>query len=354
MFLQAVNNPSLEAAWLNLPQKLYRDFPCKPLMLINDVSRVFDPRQNSLLQKASMARWVIYDAHNLCAGRIAAFFLPDTPYTGRIGFFECREDEKAAHALLDAAKQWLQAHGCRQIEGPVNFGEKDRFWGLLTRGFDTPSLYLDNYNPPWYRHLFTTYGFVAKDTIDTYYLDPAKVPVARLEQIVNRSHQAGRYTYRHFTHLEEDRFITDIHAIYAASFDAGKRIDHISADDIRQMLQQVKPLLNEKHFWLAYADGHPAGFLLFLNEPVIKKQSQQPKRIKGFAFATIPTVRGRGIETGLCLELYRQLLKEAIPYELFLSGINASTVKMHSLLKKTGAEKYKEHQTFIYTINEHE
>jgi hypothetical protein len=44
------------------------------------------------------------------------------------------------------------------MDGPINFGERDKFWGLLTEGFIEP-LFGMNYNFPYYKDLFENYGF---------------------------------------------------------------------------------------------------------------------------------------------------------------------------------------------------
>lgn len=350
MFIHEVKNSYLEQDWLNLPMKIYKSSTSKPIMFIEDVKMVFDTNKNSLLSKGVVSRWIIYDENNFCAGRIAAFFHPDNEHTGRIGFFESIQNENIAFALFDKAKKWLLSFDCKFMEGPENFGEKDRFWGLMTDGYDTQSLYLDNFNLPYYRFFFEQYGFAVKETIYTYCIKLENVPVHRLELAMKRNKQTQCYTYIHYIKKQEDRLALDIHAVYTASFQAGKRISHISVSDIKHLLQQVKPLLNEKHFWLAYADERPAGFLMFLNEPEKISNIPQPKRVKGFAFATIPELRGRGIEIGLCMNLYQQWIKDNKPYEIFLSGINSVTGKMISFLTKLGAEKYKEHQLFICKI----
>jgi len=48
------------------------------------------------------------------------------------------------------------------MDGPINFGETDKYWGLLVEGFSHPS-YEISYNPPYYQLLFESYGF------QTYY-----------------------------------------------------------------------------------------------------------------------------------------------------------------------------------------
>ena len=108
-------------------------------------------------------------------GRVAAFINNKKAYhyeqpTGGIGFFECIDDEKAAFLLFDTAKNWLSANGMQAMDGPINFGENDNFWGLLVEGFTVPS-YGMNYNPPYYRPLFENYGFKTAYAQITNHLD---------------------------------------------------------------------------------------------------------------------------------------------------------------------------------------
>src|SRR5690606_41794678 len=44
------------------------------------------------------------------------------------------------------------------MDGPINFGERDRWWGLQVSGFSAPP-YCMNYNPPYYQDLLEAYGF---------------------------------------------------------------------------------------------------------------------------------------------------------------------------------------------------
>ncbi|WP_449435012.1 hypothetical protein [Pedobacter steynii] len=64
-----------------------------------------------------------------------------------MGFFECINDKEAAFKLFDTAKLWLAENGMEAMDGPINFGENDSFWGLLVEGFTPPSFW-DELQPP--------------------------------------------------------------------------------------------------------------------------------------------------------------------------------------------------------------
>ncbi|MFX9915853.1 hypothetical protein ABTP64_18765, partial [Acinetobacter baumannii] len=61
--------------------------------------------------------------------------------------------------LFDTAKKWLQEKGCEAMDGPINFGDRDRWWGLLVEGFENEPIFGMPYNPAYYEQLFFNYGF---------------------------------------------------------------------------------------------------------------------------------------------------------------------------------------------------
>lgn len=72
--------------------------------------------------------------------------------------FDCINDQMTANFIFDFCREWLRQKGMEAMDGPINFGERDQFWGLLTEGFTRP-LYRMNYNFPYYQKLFENYGF---------------------------------------------------------------------------------------------------------------------------------------------------------------------------------------------------
>ena len=148
--------------FLLLPVKLYRNDPNYIRPLDDDIEQVFDRERNSLLEDGKCCRWILRNERGEVIGRIAAFFTP-TAYvdqeqpTGGIGFFDCSNDKKAAFSLFDTAKSWLKKEGMEAMDGPINLGTRDRWWGLLVDGFHPPC-YCSNYNPPYYKDFFEEYG----------------------------------------------------------------------------------------------------------------------------------------------------------------------------------------------------
>ncbi len=132
--------------------------------LDKDILQVFDEKKNKAFRHGEAIRWILKDNDGKLIGRIAAFINKkyktkgDEGPVGGIGFFDCINDQRAADMLFDVAKHWLLQKGMYAMDGPINFGERDRWWGLLVKGF-APPVYCLNFNPPYYQQLFENYGF---------------------------------------------------------------------------------------------------------------------------------------------------------------------------------------------------
>src|SRR5574338_51924 len=150
--------------FLRVPLIIYKDDPNFIQPLDKDINDVFNPKKNKAFRFGECARWLLKDDGGKLIGRIAAFVNKkyrnkgDEQKTGGVGFFECINNQEAADMLFDVSKHWLMERGMEAMDGPINFGERDRWWGLVVDGFKPP-IYLMNYNPPYYQKLFEDYGF---------------------------------------------------------------------------------------------------------------------------------------------------------------------------------------------------
>ena len=164
MKLIEANNERSVKDWMELPWSIYAKDPNWIPHLKQDVAKVFDPASNKLLKEGQIVRYVLYDDAGKAIGRVAAFINPKTAYTedqptGGMGFFECINDQQAANTLLDASRDWLKSRGMEAMDGPINLGDRNMFWGLLIKNFVDPPIYGTNYNPSYYKDLLDNYGF---------------------------------------------------------------------------------------------------------------------------------------------------------------------------------------------------
>ena len=148
--LVEVTNDKTAREFIDLPRKLYKEDPNWICPLDADIQAVFDPSRNNYFTHGVCTRWILVDQQQQTIGRIAAFInhkkaSQNAQPTGGIGFFESINHRDAAFALFDQGQQWLRQRGMEAMDGPINFGENDKYWGLLVQGFKEPS-YGMNYN----------------------------------------------------------------------------------------------------------------------------------------------------------------------------------------------------------------
>lgn len=159
-------------------ESVYRRDPNWVPPLPGEESETFAPRRNPVLAGMAVRRWVLLEGDAPC-GRVAAFAPAHRPGVGYMGFFESPNDGHAAHRLLDAAEEWLCAHGRHECYGPIAVTPRDRI-GLLVEGFDRPPMLFTPYNPPYYQALLQVRGWTPHRSLRAYgwndrYRDPRSV-----------------------------------------------------------------------------------------------------------------------------------------------------------------------------------
>ena len=164
MQLIAVKDPISAKDFIRVNVELNKGNKAYIRPIDKEINEVFDPEQNKAFRHGEATRWVLKDDEGRLIGRIAAFVNKkyknkgdDVPIGG-VGFFDCINNQEAADMLFDVARHWLMQRGMEAMDGPINFGERDKWWGLLVEGFHEP-LWSMNFNPSYYKELLENYGF---------------------------------------------------------------------------------------------------------------------------------------------------------------------------------------------------
>lgn len=329
--------------------------------LEEDIEAVFNKRLNIALQNGDTRRWVILDADNVPAGRIAVFHYTslDGKHIGGAGFFECIEDAEVAKILFDTAESYLKLQGVHTMQAPVNCGERDRFWGLLIDGFDAPS-YLQNYNPPYYKTLFENYGY-QKDFEQHYYaVRPDSFPDDRFARIANRKLQHPDITVKHFTFENASQFIHDVTEVYNKAWHEQEFYKPLTVESATAMFQSLKMVIEPELLWVVYYKQNPAGAFLALRElnelftdadgslnwiDKIRLYFQRKKipvtRIQSFMFGIVPEYRHIGMDAVLIHSMFQALKKYPRLDFMELAWIGDFNAGMMKLMKQIGAKPYK-------------
>lgn len=377
--LVEVTTPALVRAWLDLPKRLYRDCPQWICPLDPDVEEVFRPDKNELFAAGEAIRWIVQDAAGTVVGRIAAFYnrekaaLEEQP-TGGCGFFESIDDQAVADRLFDAARDWLAARGMEAMDGPINFGQRRDWWGLLVEGHEYEPLYKNPYQHPYYRALFEHYGFC--NYFNQYsYIWRTDLSEANA-RIFDRSARLLAMPGYHIENIDPDHLETaaeKFRIIYNRAWAAFSGVKPMTREEALQLLHEMKPIIDPRIIFFAYYEEEPIGFfvsvpdlnriigrfngrfglwqkLQLLWELKVRKRSD---RIFGLIFGIAPEYHGKGVESAIMVSYWHFLMEQQTRYKtLELAWIGDFNPVMNRMLEHyVGATRYKVHTTYRYLFD---
>ncbi|RYD89326.1 MAG: hypothetical protein EOP50_17700, partial [Sphingobacteriales bacterium] len=265
-----VTTPALEQAFLEVNVVVNKGNPNYIRPLDKDVNDVFDRAKNKTYRFGETARWILKDSDGKLAGRIAAFTNKkyknkgdDVP-VGGCGFFDCVNNQEAADMLLDVAKHWLRQRGMEAMDGPINFGERDRWWGLVVEGFQPP-LYCMNYNAPYYQELLETYGFRPF----FHQICFGKNPKQQLSEKVLERYALYKnnpdFRVGTIDKSKLDKYAADFATVYNAAWAGHGGLKELKKDQVLLMFKKMKPVMDPNIIWFAYHKNEPIG--IFVNLP---------------------------------------------------------------------------------------
>ncbi|UTA68864.1 hypothetical protein [Emticicia sp. 21SJ11W-3] len=376
------NNKHFRKEFLEFPVRLYNGNPYWIRPLDNDIERIFDPTKNPLHENNNCIRWLALNENGDTIARVAAFVNPNTVVysndqpTGGIGFFECINDKHVAFALFDTCKAWLKARGMEAMDGPVNFGERDNWWGLLVDPYDAEPTWSMFYHHEYYRTFFEEYGF--QDYFRQYtFLLPLEEKEARkvlrpaLFEIANRVYNSPGYDFRHINKKELSIFAQDFRTIYNLAWSKNMAAGEMTAERAEAIMHQMKPILVEELMWFGYHNNKPIAFFIMIPElnQIIKhlngkldiigklkwvyhRLMKTNHKARGVIFGVIPEYQGRGIESAIALAFSRACWKPGYQYTtLELNWIADFNPKMLKVTQLLGARKFKTYITYRYLFD---
>lgn len=353
---------------------IYRNDPNWIAPLEKDIEGIFSAEKNTVLAHGEVIRWLLKEGEKTI-GRVAAFInykaVEAMEYpVGGMGFFECIDNEKAAFILFDAARKWLEGKGMKGMDGPINFGERDRFWGLLVQGFGPPS-YMEAYNPSYYRKFFENYGFRLYFEQHTYLIKKEEFRLGRFEKIAKWVMRKPEYSFRHLEMDKLEKYAEDFVHIYNTSWQKFENFKPVSSSEILALFKEMTPIIIPEIIWFAYVEGEPAGFMIMVPDVnqvfryvngkldltgklkfLYYKRTRPMNKVKGLVFGIIPKFQNLGLDAGMVYNFYHEIIKLEQYNRVGISWIGNFNPKMHSLMEALSARVDKVHYTYRKLFDE--
>ena len=363
--LQEVTTPALEREWLDFPKRIYkgnRNWVC-PLDV--DVLEVFNPSKNELFADGEAIRWVARNARGELVGRIAAFYnrekasIEEQP-TGGCGFFESIDDQ--------------QVGGMEAMDGPINFGQRRDWWGLLVEGYEFQPLYKNPYNPPYYKELFENYGF--KNYFNQHSFiwrvndsEANKQIFARAERL----YTVPGYRVENIDMNNLEEAAESFRVIYNKAWALFSGVKPMTQEEALEMVREMKPIIDPNIIFFAYFNEEPIGFFITvpdLNRLIGKfngkfglrqklrlmwdlKVRKSCDRIFGIIFGITPEFHGKGVESAIMVKYWQFLERTKNPYKsMELAWIGDFNPVMNRMIETyVCATRHKVHTTYRYLFD---
>ncbi len=327
MQLIEVSNAQLAKEFIRVNVLINKDNPSYIRPLDKDINDVFDAKKNKAFRSGEVKRWILKDTNGESIGRIAAFTNKkyknkgDEGPVGGIGFFDCINDQVAADMLFDVAKHWLMQKGMEAMDGPINFGERDRWWGLVVKGHELQPMYCMNFNAAYYQQLFENYGF--KNYFNQICFG-MKASTRLQQKFYDRHAEVAKdpnYSSAYLKKSQLDKFAKDFTIVYNKALAGHGGLKPRDEKVVKKMFQSMKPVMDERLNWFIYYKNEPVG--IWINLPDLNqwfkylngkfdlfhklkflwiKATVPNKKFTGIVFGIVPEHQGKGADSYIIVE----------------------------------------------------
>jgi len=344
--------------------------------LRQDIEKIFDPATNKIFAEGGEAiRWILKNNEGKTIGRVASFVNPrvvDTTSfkTGGMGFFECINDEKAAFLLFDACKKWLEERGMEAMDGPVNFGDRNMFWGCMTSNFEEPPVYQMNYNPAYYVDFFEKYGFGTYFNQYVFWrsLEVSAQPI--FHRKYNQLKDDPNFEFRDINGMELDQVAEDFRTVYNGAWGGHSHFKEISESAAKKLMKSLKPVLDRDIILFIYYKKEPIAF--FVNIPELNqifkyvngdlnlvgklkflynKWKNPPTRMLGLVFGVVKEWQGKGIDAALIVFGEKSIIDKKKYKDMVITWVGDFNPKMIKIAENLGTTLWRSFKTYRYQFD---
>lgn len=330
--IQAVNSPTDNQLFLDVPARIYANNPYWVSPLHSDVAKHFAP-SNPFLNYGKLQQFIAYDINTKkpeAVGRIVAavnqrLIDKEAEKVGLFGFFECIDNFAVAQALLHAASGWLREQGMTKVRGPIDLSTHNNCL-FLVDNFESPPLIMMPYNPPYYPEYMEKDGWhKAKDAYAyNFPLDkPLPTEFEKAYRIACKSGVNFRPLRTKGEGFEQDA--RSIYQLFTRAFANNWSSTPRSEEEFLEEAKSLQTLVDPDVFPIAEYNGEMIGFFMGLPDYNIPLKHVKGKLnwlgILKFLWYRRQIDRGRVIAICALPEYRRKMVPLALIYLGMQGGI---------------------------------
>lgn len=290
-------------------------------------------------------------AHNQFHNEKAGFF----------GFFECRDDQEAASALLTRAREWTKAKGADCLRGPVN-PSTNYECGTVIEGFDSSPMVMMTYNPRYYPKLFEGSGLRKAKDLLAYTSHAQKIAMEKIERVAERALKQNGVTVRPINMKDFKGEVARVWEVYSAAWSKNWGFVPMSKEEFELMGKDMKMILKPDLVLIGEKNGKAIGFALALPDVnqalkpagghlfpfgIVKILYHQRlvKSVRVLALGVVEEFRTTGLGAAFYALLVRNARKLGFG-ECEMSWILEDNVLMNRSIELMGAKRYKTYRIY--------
>jgi hypothetical protein len=352
--------------FINLPWRIYAEYPNWVPPLKKDVRRQLDPRKHPFWEFSERILFLARRGPET-VGRIAGII--DRNYIrchnenmGVWGFFECADDQEAATLLFSSVETWARRKGMTFMRGPLS-PSMNYETGLLIDGFDYPPAVGMTYNPPYYLKLIESCGFTKEKDLLAFLIDGEYRLPGWMEQLAERTAQKKGVRIRHVDPKRMDAEFDLIRDIYNDSWSGNWGFVPLTSNEMRDIQKSVTPFADPGLVFFMYCEDEPAAVCVIFPDvnPLLKclngrisplgllKVLSHWRKIRGLRllmFGIKEKYRQLGLPMLAFYHIYK-VAREQMKYQnLEMGWTLEENESINSLIEEAGGKRYKKFRIF--------
>jgi hypothetical protein len=269
------------------------------------------PKKDPFYRHAEVALFTAWKNGEL-AGRISATVDREwldlyKDQTGHFGYFDTKDDEEVASALVDAAEKWLRGKGMKRMNGPMSLNANQEM-GILVDGFEHPPVLDMGHSRRWQAGLAEKSGLKKeKDLFAWRYTRevPFNARTVKAWEDIRALPEVKLRSVRKDRMREE---LATIMSIYNETWAGKWAYVPLTAAELDKVAKDMSLVLDPEIAFMADIDGKPAGMCIMI--PNLNE--------------AIADLSGKLFPLGLAKLLWRTQVKHPKSARLILLGVRES------------------------------
>jgi len=370
--IKVLNKSQIEE-FHNVVHTIYKDEKNWIPHIKQDVETVFNPKRNSYHKRGEIERFIL-KKDNLTIGRIAVFYTikdkPNSIKTGGVGFFECVNNQEAANLLFTTSVSWLKEKNIEAMDGPINFGEKEKFWGLMVEGFDKPTIYGQNYHLSYYKDLFENFGFKVYYNQHVYCKDLREPYPDKFYERAERIKSRPDFSIDHMKNYDFKKYAKYFVDVYNAAWGTHHNFKPLKIEQAEKMFRKMKDIIDQRLIWFGYYKETPICFFIGIPDAnqylkyangnlntmgklkfLYHKTFNKADTVAALVFGVIPKFQKLGLESALAKYTSDKMQEDGYT-KVIQSWIGDFNPKMIKVCEGfLGSDIYQKLTTYRYLFN---